>query len=54
MSVKTIRLIFKPRKYQKMIKATSPRMMKGDLADRGKDHIQMMEHNQDYSEDGKW
>ena len=40
-----------------MIKATSPRIMKGDLADRGKDHIQMMEHNQDYcddSEDGKW
>ena len=28
--------------------------MKGDLADRGKDHIQMTEHNQDYSEDGKW
>ena len=27
-----------------MIKATSPRMMKGDLADRGKDHIQMTEH----------
>ena len=44
MSVKTIRLIVKPRKYQKMIKATSPRMMKGDLADRGKDHIQMTEH----------
>ena len=32
--VKTIRLIVKPRKYQKMIKATSPRMMKADLADR--------------------
>ena len=29
-------------------------MMKGDLADRGKDHIQMTEHNQDYGEDGKW
>ena len=54
MCLKTIRLIVKPRKYQKMIKATSPRMMNGDLADRGRDHIQMTEHNQDYSEDEKW
>ena len=37
-----------------MIKAMSPRIMKGDLADRGEDHIQMMEHNWDYSEDQKW
>ena len=29
-------------------------MMKGDLADSGKDHIQMTEHNQVYSEDRKW